>query len=143
MSNEIKIEETKSKTYIAKRSVINTGIWVPIDSNGMNIKENKSEILGFVANDYHEGAKLHLTAVLDFNLNLKPRKTMNIIELAISKSTPEEITQLVRDLTEESNKYREAFYKAKAFIDSHAADPDITSEMVELYAEYQDALKKL
>ena len=39
--------------------------------------------------------------------------------------------------------YKEAFEAAKAFIDSHAADPDITSEMVEKYAAYQEALMRL
>jgi len=37
----------------------------------------------------------------------------------------------------------EAFETAKAFIDSHAADPDLTDEMVGKYLEYQDALKRL
>lgn len=39
--------------------------------------------------------------------------------------------------------YKEAFEAAKAFIDSHVADPDITSEMVEKYSKYQNALKHL
>jgi len=39
--------------------------------------------------------------------------------------------------------YKEAFEAAKAFIDVHAGDPDITSEMVDKYAKYQEALKKL
>lgn len=38
---------------------------------------------------------------------------------------------------------REAFNAAKAFIDCHVADPDITAEMVQTYAAYQDALAKL
>lgn len=38
---------------------------------------------------------------------------------------------------------RKAFNSAKAFIDSHVADPDITSEMMEKYADYQKALAKL
>ena len=39
--------------------------------------------------------------------------------------------------------YKEAFETAKAFIDCHAGDPDLTSKMVEKYAEYQEALKRL
>ena len=36
-----------------------------------------------------------------------------------------------------------ALEAAIAFIDSHAGDPDITSEMVETYAKYRAALEKL
>lgn len=32
---------------------------------------------------------------------------------------------------------RKAYEAAVAFIDSHVADPDITGEMVQAYAEYQ------
>ena len=39
--------------------------------------------------------------------------------------------------------YKEAFEAAKAFIDSHVADPDISGEMCDRYAEYQDALGRL
>jgi hypothetical protein len=39
--------------------------------------------------------------------------------------------------------YKEAFEAAKAFIDSHAADPDLTAEMIDKYAHYQIALKRL
>jgi len=38
---------------------------------------------------------------------------------------------------------REAFYAAKAFIDCHAADPDLTSEMCKNYATYQDKAEDL
>jgi hypothetical protein len=39
--------------------------------------------------------------------------------------------------------YKEAFEAAKAFIDSHVADPDISSEMCDRYAEYLEAIKRL
>jgi hypothetical protein len=64
---------------------------------------------------------------------------MDIYELAIANATKEEAAQLLREMTEETNRYRKAFYAAKAFIDSHAADPELTAEMVEKYAEYQEA----
>lgn len=38
---------------------------------------------------------------------------------------------------------REAFYAAKAFIDCHAAAPDLTSEMCKNYATYQDKAEAL
>lgn len=67
----------------------------------------------------------------------------DIHDLAVAKATPEEMAQLLRDMTAECSRYREAFYAAKAFIESHAADPDLTSEMVERYAEYQEAAKEI
>lgn len=39
--------------------------------------------------------------------------------------------------------YKEAFAVSKAFIDSHAADPDLTTEMCDRYDEYQETLKKV
>jgi hypothetical protein len=69
--------------------------------------------------------------------------TMDIYDLAIAKATPSEAAQLLRETTEETNRYRKAFYAAKAFIESHAADPDITAEMTEKYKEYQEASKGL
>ncbi len=39
--------------------------------------------------------------------------------------------------------YVEAFEAAKAFIDLYVADSDLTPEMVDCYAEYQEALKCL
>ena len=68
---------------------------------------------------------------------------MDIYDLAIAKATPSEAAQLLRETTEETNRYRKAFYAAKAFIESHAADPDITAEMTEKYKEYQEASKGL
>lgn len=38
---------------------------------------------------------------------------------------------------------RSAFLAAKAFIDCHVADPDITSQMVQTYAAYQEAFAKI
>ena len=39
--------------------------------------------------------------------------------------------------------YQEAFEAAKAFIDSHVADPDLTENMVETYAAYIEAVGRL
>ena len=38
---------------------------------------------------------------------------------------------------------REAFMAAKAFIDCHVADPDITAEMIKAYTAYQESFRKL
>lgn len=46
-------------------------------------------------------------------------------------------------LTEERDRYREAFYAAKAFIDSHVADPDITDEMCVAYRKYNEKMGAL
>lgn len=40
-------------------------------------------------------------------------------------------------------KLDKAFKAAKAFIECHAADHDLTPEMVEKYAEYKEATKDL
>lgn len=45
-------------------------------------------------------------------------------------------------IMDQKNALRSAFMAAKAFIDSHVADPDLTAEMVETYAAYQEALAK-
>lgn len=38
--------------------------------------------------------------------------------------------------------YKELFFAAKAFIDCHAADPDLTNEMCDRYREYCDLLQR-
>lgn len=68
---------------------------------------------------------------------------MDIYDLAVAEATPEELAELLREMTAETARYRDAFHAAKAFIDSHAADPDLTSEMVKRYEEYNDARKGL
>lgn len=68
---------------------------------------------------------------------------MNLYQLAIAKSTPEEAAKLIEDMAAETEQYRKAFYAARAFIRCHAANPDLTNEMVEKYAEYQEASKGL
>lgn len=40
-------------------------------------------------------------------------------------------------------KTRDAFEAARAFIDSHVADPDLTDEMVERFTEYREAVSAL
>ena len=40
-------------------------------------------------------------------------------------------------------KYKKAFEAAKAFIDSHVADPDITDEMMDKYSKYLASLEEL
>lgn len=55
-------------------------------------------------------------------------------------TTPEEAAA---DWNKRHNPYEIAFRAAKAFIDSHAGDPDITAEMCDTYAAYQKALEDL
>lgn len=50
---------------------------------------------------------------------------------------------LMDDFIRDAEKLDAAFYAAKAFIDSHFADSDISDEMVEKYAAYQKALSEL
>jgi hypothetical protein len=66
---------------------------------------------------------------------------MDIYKTLIEKSTPDELAELIKNMSAESEKYRNAFLAAKAFIDSHAADPDITQEMCEKYDLYICALR--
>ena len=66
---------------------------------------------------------------------------MNIYEGIISKSTPQELAELIEGMSKEITMYREAFYAAKAFIDSHVADPDITEEMIRAHHKYLEASK--
>lgn len=47
------------QVWVAKRSVINTGLWVLENDTAATL--GKPEILGFVANDYHEGGRLRVT----------------------------------------------------------------------------------
>ena len=68
---------------------------------------------------------------------------MNIYELVIAKATPEEAAKLVQDMAEETEKYRKAFETARAFIECHVADPDITDEMIEKYSAYNEAKASL
>jgi hypothetical protein len=44
----------------------------------------------------------------------------------------------IAELTEQRDHYRNAFQAACAFIDSHAADPDLTNEMIENYRRFCD-----
>ena len=48
----------------------------------------------------------------------------------------------IDELTAERDKLKSALDAAIAFIDCHAADPDITAEMRIKYAKYQEALKE-
>jgi len=50
---------------------------------------------------------------------------------------------LMDEFIREAEKLDAAFKAAKAFIDCHAADPDITKEMIKKYAEYQKAIKEV
>ena len=64
---------------------------------------------------------------------------MNIYELAIAKSTPKEVATLVQATAEDAEKYRKAFEAARAVIECHVADPNLTEEMIEKYAAYNEA----
>jgi hypothetical protein len=61
---------------------------------------------------------------------------MNMYEILIEKSTNKELAELIKNMSAETEKYRTAFYAAKGFIDSHAADPDLTPEMCKKYDLY-------
>lgn len=50
---------------------------------------------------------------------------------------------LMDEFIREAEKLDAAFKAARDFIGSHAADPDLTTEMIEKYAAYQDAVKDL
>lgn len=50
---------------------------------------------------------------------------------------------LMDEFIREAEKLDAAFKAAKAFIDSHVADPDLTNEMIEKYAAYEEAIKVL
>ncbi len=64
---------------------------------------------------------------------------MNIYETVVAKSSVKELEELISNMAAETEKYRNAFYAAKAFIDCHVADPDITIEMQQKYDLYQIA----
>ena len=55
----------------------------------------------------------------------------------VEKSDIEALLNEIDGLVEYIEYLESAFYAAKAFIDCHAGDPDITSEMIEKYQEYQ------
>ena len=48
---------------------------------------------------------------------------------------------LMKEAANQIRVLREALLAAEAFINSHAADPDITDEMCRTYADYQKAMK--
>ena len=66
---------------------------------------------------------------------------MDIYKVVVEKSTQEDLTGLIKNMAAETEKYRDAFYAAKAFIDSHAGDQDLTPEMCEKYALYLVAIR--
>ena len=66
---------------------------------------------------------------------------MDVLETIIRKSTPDELAELIKNMSAETEIYKKAFYAAKAFIDSHVADPDITPEMRETHDLYVSALR--
>ena len=49
--------------------------------------------------------------------------------------TPDEIAKLIHDMTEESNRYRSAFYAAKAFIEAVVSEdpPDDDGSLYDNY----------
>ena len=55
----------------------------------------------------------------------------------VQKGDIEALLNEIDGLVEYIEYLESAFYAAKAFIDCHAGDPDITSEMIEKYQEYQ------
>lgn len=68
---------------------------------------------------------------------------MDVHEYIVAKSTPEELAQLLRDMSAGTERYREAFYAAKAFIEYLPGVPVPTREMVKLYEDYCVASKGL
>ena len=70
MSNKPKI---KSITYVSKTLAVEyrtgvrfMGAWVPVSADDLDTL-GKREIIGFSADDYPEGAKIHVTAFLDLS----------------------------------------------------------------------------
>lgn len=59
------------------------------------------------------------------------------------KSDIEKLEETIMALNECVGRVLRFSKAAKEFIDSHAADPDITGEMVIKYREYQKRLKEL
>jgi hypothetical protein len=46
------------------------------------------------------------------------------------------------ELAETAFKFKRGLHLAKKFIDSHAADPDLTDEMIDAYSAYNDFIDK-
>ena len=60
---------------------------------------------------------------------------MNTYEHLVRKSTPDELAKLIYDMTQESNRYRGAYYAAKAVIEAYTSEnPPEDSDV--LYIEY-------
>lgn len=68
---------------------------------------------------------------------------MNLYDLIAQRSTPIEVATLLEEMTVETERYRKAFYAAKAFIESHVANDDMTEEMSQKHKAYIDASKGL
>jgi|JFJP01.1.fsa_nt_gi cell division septum initiation protein DivIVA len=59
------------------------------------------------------------------------------------EETLESIEKRIAEAAAEMERYRKAFCAARAFIEVHVGDPDITPNMVHKYAEYQAACEGL
>jgi hypothetical protein len=66
------IPDIRKKVYVAKRSVINTGIWVEADDDAATL--GQLEIMGVAANDYYEGAILIVTCQVAHPVHLTDKE---------------------------------------------------------------------
>lgn len=68
---------------------------------------------------------------------------MSLFEFIAQRATPIEVAKLLEEMTAETERYQKAFYAAKALIESHVADHDMTEEMSQKHKAYIDASKGL
>lgn len=66
---------------------------------------------------------------------------MDIYKTVIKNSTTDEIAELIKNMADETEKYRNALYAAKAFIDCNVSDPNITTEIQDKYALYEASIR--
>lgn len=60
-------------------------------------------------------------------------------ETYLTREDAGQIGGWIKSLLAENTRLTNAFKAAKAFIESHAADPDITAEMVDKFSKYLEA----
>ena len=66
---------------------------------------------------------------------------MDVYNILIEKSTQDELAEIIKNMLVETEKYKTAFYAAKAFIDSHVGNPDQTPDMCKKYDLYHVAIR--
>ena len=93
----------------------------------------------------HEHEKIGLEYCVAALVSVNKKQADRIDELEFITSGQDVVIEIMTDrfknMKSESEKYRAAFYAAKAFIDCHTADPDATPEMCEKYKLYHCAIR--